>query len=212
MADVDFFWDPVCPWAWITSRWVEEVAGQRTLDVDWRFIALRIVNEEKDYEKDFSAGLRRPATAAGPAPAAGRRRGAGRARPRAARPASTPRFGTRIHVEAAGTSLDPVSGIAAVPRGPRPARAPWPRRPTTTGTTGRPGRHRARPSPRRQGRRHARSSPSPPPDGPSSSARSSTASPGARRRSPCGTPVETVARFPGFAELKRTVRGKPQTS
>ena len=56
MADVDFFFDPVCPWAWITSRWVEEVASQRHLDVDWRFIALRILNEDKDYEKDFSKG------------------------------------------------------------------------------------------------------------------------------------------------------------
>ena len=54
MADVDFFFDPVCPWAWITSRWVEEVASQRHLDVDWRFIALRILNEDKDYEKSFS--------------------------------------------------------------------------------------------------------------------------------------------------------------
>jgi hypothetical protein len=33
-----------------------EVASQRHLDVDWRFIALRILNEQKDYEKDFSKG------------------------------------------------------------------------------------------------------------------------------------------------------------
>lgn len=49
MADVDFFFDPVCPWAWITSRWVDEVAELRHLEVDWRFISLRIVNEDKDY-------------------------------------------------------------------------------------------------------------------------------------------------------------------
>jgi hypothetical protein len=35
---------------------VVEVAGQRQLDVDWRFIAQRILNEKKDYEKDFSKG------------------------------------------------------------------------------------------------------------------------------------------------------------
>jgi 2-hydroxychromene-2-carboxylate isomerase len=63
MADVDFFWDPVCPWAWVTSRWVTEVASLRPLDVDWRFIALRIVNEERDYEKEFSAGYERGHTA-----------------------------------------------------------------------------------------------------------------------------------------------------
>jgi len=56
MVDVEFFWDPVCPWAWITSRWVTEVAAQRDLDVRWRFIALRIVNSDKDYERDFRPG------------------------------------------------------------------------------------------------------------------------------------------------------------
>jgi 2-hydroxychromene-2-carboxylate isomerase len=53
MTDVEFFFDPVCPWAWITSRWVEEVAAQRDLHVDWRFICLRIVNKERDYRSDF---------------------------------------------------------------------------------------------------------------------------------------------------------------
>lgn len=52
--DVEFFWDPICPWAWITSRWVAEVAAQRALRVDWRFIALRIVNEDRDYQGDFA--------------------------------------------------------------------------------------------------------------------------------------------------------------
>ena len=56
MADVEFFFDPVCPWAWITSRWVDEVARQRNLEVEWRFIALRILNEAKDYERDFPPG------------------------------------------------------------------------------------------------------------------------------------------------------------
>jgi 2-hydroxychromene-2-carboxylate isomerase len=56
MSDVDFFWDPMCPWAWITSRWMVEVQDLRHLDVDWRFISLRVVNEDKDYGKDFPAG------------------------------------------------------------------------------------------------------------------------------------------------------------
>ena len=46
-ADVEFFWDPVCPWAWLTSRSVGEVARQRQLTVDWRFISLRLVNADK---------------------------------------------------------------------------------------------------------------------------------------------------------------------
>ena len=52
MADLDFFFDPVCPWAWVTSRWVVEVASQRDYEVDWRFICLRIVNEDKAFEQD----------------------------------------------------------------------------------------------------------------------------------------------------------------
>ena len=52
MADLDFFFDPVCPWAWITSRWVTEVQGLRSYDVQWNFISLRFLNEEKmDYSK-----------------------------------------------------------------------------------------------------------------------------------------------------------------
>ncbi len=54
--DVEFFWDPICPWAWLTSRWVAEVAGQRDLSVDWRFICLKLVNAAKDYGSDFPDG------------------------------------------------------------------------------------------------------------------------------------------------------------
>ena len=50
-ADLEFFFDPVCPFAWITSRWVVEVAEQRNLSVDWRFICLSIVNEDRDYSE-----------------------------------------------------------------------------------------------------------------------------------------------------------------
>ena len=56
MADIEFFFDPVCPWAWITSRWVTEVGRQRELNVEWRYISLRIVNDHKNYESDFPAG------------------------------------------------------------------------------------------------------------------------------------------------------------
>lgn len=43
-ADLEFFFDPVCPWAWITSRWVEEVRSLRAYDVRWRFISLKLLN------------------------------------------------------------------------------------------------------------------------------------------------------------------------
>lgn len=64
--DIEFFWDPVCPFAWITSRWVKDVAEQTGMTVDWRFISLRLLNKEKDYATEFppeyeqghTAGLR----------------------------------------------------------------------------------------------------------------------------------------------------------
>lgn len=49
MADLDFFFDPVCPWAWITSRWVCEVQSLTNKSVTWRFISLKMVNADMDY-------------------------------------------------------------------------------------------------------------------------------------------------------------------
>jgi len=49
MADLEFFFDPICPWAWITSRCVNEVQKLRSYDVTWRFISLRMINEDIGY-------------------------------------------------------------------------------------------------------------------------------------------------------------------
>ncbi|MFM7664887.1 MAG: DsbA family protein [Actinomycetota bacterium] len=49
MADLQFFFDPVCPWAYITSRWVSEVQQQRNYDVSWKFISLFMINDERGY-------------------------------------------------------------------------------------------------------------------------------------------------------------------
>ncbi len=59
MADLEFFFDPVCPWAWVTSRWVVEVQQQRNYDVAWRFISLKMINEELTadwYTPSYRAG------------------------------------------------------------------------------------------------------------------------------------------------------------
>ncbi|MEO1058680.1 MAG: DsbA family protein [Actinomycetota bacterium] len=49
-ADLEFFFDPVCPWAWVTSRWVHHVRDQRDYQVVWRPISLWVINEENTAE------------------------------------------------------------------------------------------------------------------------------------------------------------------
>jgi len=43
---IDFFFDPGCPWCWLTSRWIEEVAPHRALDVRWRSFSLLMQNAD----------------------------------------------------------------------------------------------------------------------------------------------------------------------
>ena len=50
---VDFWFDPSCPWAWMTSRWVEEVAAQRNLDVTWHVMSLAVLNEGKELSEHY---------------------------------------------------------------------------------------------------------------------------------------------------------------
>jgi 2-hydroxychromene-2-carboxylate isomerase len=65
-ADIAFYFDPLCPFAWMTSKWVRQVIAQRDYTVDWRFISLRMINAKVDYDSHFppeyeaghTAGLR----------------------------------------------------------------------------------------------------------------------------------------------------------
>ena len=55
-TDIYFYFDPVCPFAWMTSKWVRQVAAQRDYTVDWRFISLRMINAAVDYDSQFPPG------------------------------------------------------------------------------------------------------------------------------------------------------------
>lgn len=55
-ADIHFYFDPVCPFAWMTSKWVRIVQAQRDYAVDWRFISLRMINAAVDYGGHFPPG------------------------------------------------------------------------------------------------------------------------------------------------------------
>ncbi|MEU6432543.1 DsbA family protein [Microbispora sp. NPDC046973] len=56
---VDFWFDPACPWAWITSRWIHEVAALRPVDVRWHIMSLAVLNEDKDIPDDYRERTRR---------------------------------------------------------------------------------------------------------------------------------------------------------
>lgn len=50
---VEFYWDAVCPWCWITSRWMEDVARQKRIQVNWKLFSLKKINEGREMPERF---------------------------------------------------------------------------------------------------------------------------------------------------------------
>jgi 2-hydroxychromene-2-carboxylate isomerase len=58
-SPVELWFDPLCPWAWMTSRWLMEVEKVRDVEVTWSVMSLGVLNEDADLPEDYAELMRK---------------------------------------------------------------------------------------------------------------------------------------------------------
>jgi 2-hydroxychromene-2-carboxylate isomerase len=99
-SDVIFWFDPICPFTWRTSRWIGSMTGKRGLSVEWRLLSLATLNEGKDIPEQYRDGMARGWRAARLLAAADQRHG------QEAMARLYTEIGTRIHGNVGPGPLD----------------------------------------------------------------------------------------------------------
>lgn len=59
MITADFWFDPVCPWAWMASRWMLEVEQVRPVQIRWHVMSLAVLNEGRELPPKYTALMER---------------------------------------------------------------------------------------------------------------------------------------------------------
>jgi 2-hydroxychromene-2-carboxylate isomerase len=101
---VDFWFDPICPWAWMTSRWMLEVEQVRPVKTVFHVMSLSVLNDGRDVSDDYRAMLDQGWAPVRVALAVGERYGQEQLR------AFYTAIGTRIHVQQEGFGRDTIEG------------------------------------------------------------------------------------------------------